>query len=226
MIPARAVNRVVGRDVDVFRIRGERIIRNMGVIFRAGGTGDVDRAVFLRLDQRVVREVAGIDVIGMAAVHQVHGDGREHGGRAALREDHLVVIRNGHDLAQIGDGLVEDIQIHFRSVAHLHHGHAGTAVTQQLLLNLLEHGQRQHGRAGREVEHTFHKTSLLQNQFAFRFSNRQGETLILYRGKAFETSYHVKKQKARKRGRFSPGIDRWSIYSCFSGNFARGKRSG
>ena len=47
-----------------------------------------------------------------------------------------------------------------------------------------------------------------KNADAFRFSFRQGASLRLYHGKAFEISYHVEKQTARKRGRFSPGIDR------------------
>ena len=109
------------------------------------------------LHQRVVREVAGVDVVGLAALHQVQGHGGEHGGRAALQEHDLVALRHAHHVPQVRDGLLEDLQVHFRSVTHLHDGHARTAVAEQVLLYLFEHFSRKHGRAGREIVDAIHR---------------------------------------------------------------------
>ena len=157
MVIARAVDGVVGGDVDVPGVRGEGVGRDVGVVVLAGGAGDVDLAVLLGLHQRVVREVAGVDVVGLAALHQVHGDGGEHGGGAALQEHDLVALRHAHHVPQVRDGLLEDLQVHFRSMTHLHDGHARTAVTEQVLLYLFEHFSRKHGRAGREIVDAIHR---------------------------------------------------------------------
>ena len=159
VVPAGAVDGVVGGDVDVFGVRGEGVIRDIAVAVLAGGAGDHDLAILLRLDERIVGEVAGIDVVGLAAVHQVEGHGGEHRGRAALQEHDLVALRDAHDLAQVGHGLLEDVQIHPGSMTHFHDGHAGTAIAQQILLHLLKHGQGEHGRARRKVVHAIHRQS-------------------------------------------------------------------
>ena len=157
MVIARAVDGVVCGDVDVPGVRGECVVRDVGVVVLAGGAGDVDLAVLLGLHQRVVREVAGVDVVSLAALHQVQGHGGEHGGRAALQEHDLVALRHAHHVLKVRDGLLEDLQVHFRSVTHLHDGHARTAVAEQVLLYLFEHFSRKHGRAGREIVDAIHR---------------------------------------------------------------------
>ena len=44
-------------------------------------------------------------------------------------------------------GVVDDLLVHARSMAHLEHGHAATAVVHHLVGDLGEHACRQRGRA-------------------------------------------------------------------------------
>ena len=142
--------------MDVARVRGEGVLGDVGVVILAGGAGNADLAVFLGFNQGVVGEIAAVHVVCAPALHEVHGDGCEHGGGAALQEQHAVSLRHAHDLAEVGLRLLKDLQIHLGTVAHFHDGHAGAAVAEELLLHALQHGKGQHGRAGCKIVYAIH----------------------------------------------------------------------
>ena len=79
--------------------------------------------------------------------------------RAALQQQHLVIIPDVHQCAQVRDRLVEDIGIHLAAVGHLHHRHARVSVNHQILLRLLQHRLCQHRRTGGKIIHTLHCVS-------------------------------------------------------------------
>ena len=96
---------------------------------------------------RLVGEVAGHDVAGAAAAHEVHGDARKLQRGAALQKQDTVVVGDAQQAAQGCLGVVDDLLVHARSMAHLEHGHAATAVVHHLVGDLGEHACRQRGRA-------------------------------------------------------------------------------
>lgn len=114
----------------------------------------MDVTEFDRFLISVVGEVARDGVIRLAGAHQVHRDGRELGRRAALQEQHPIVLRDGEYAAQRGLGFLDDRVIYFRAVTHLHDGHAGTLVVQHFGGTALKHGYRKHGRACGEIVDT------------------------------------------------------------------------
>ena len=95
----------------------------------------------------LVGKVAGDDVAGTAAAHEVHGDARKLQRGAALQKQDAVVVRNAQQATQGCLGVVDDLLVHARSMAHLEHGHAATAVVHHLVGDLGEHACRQCGRA-------------------------------------------------------------------------------
>ena len=99
----------------------------------------------------------------MILVLEVHGDHGKLHRAAALNEQHLIVIGNTHQLAQIGLSLGRDLLEHLGAVAHLHDAHTAAAVVHHLIADLLQHGLRHHGGAGGEIESTtvFHLVFLL-----------------------------------------------------------------
>ena len=96
---------------------------------------------------RLVGEVAGHDVAGAAAAHEVHGDARKLQRGAALQKQDAVVVGDAQQATQGCLGVVDDLLVHARSMAHLEHGHAATAVVHHLVGDLGEHACRQRGRA-------------------------------------------------------------------------------
>ena len=96
---------------------------------------------------RLVGEVAGHDVAGAAAAHEVHRDARKLQRGAALQKQNTVVIGDAQQAAQGCLGVVDDLLVHARSMAHLEHGHAATVVVHHLVGDLGEHAGRQRGRA-------------------------------------------------------------------------------
>jgi len=58
-------------------------------------------------------------------------------------------------LAQAGfRGGIDGLEFR-RAMAHFPHGHAGAAPVEQFFANALEHGERERGGAGVEIEDTF-----------------------------------------------------------------------
>jgi hypothetical protein len=62
-----------------------------------------------------------------------------------------VGVGHGEERAQVGLGLLDGGVELLPAVAHLHDAHPGAAVVDELLLRLLEDGERERGRARREV---------------------------------------------------------------------------
>ena len=95
----------------------------------------------------LIGEVAGHDVAGAAAAHEVHRDARKLQRGAALQKQDAVVVGDAQQAAQGCLGVVDDLLVHTRSMAHLEHGHAATAVVHHLVGDLGEHAGGQCGRA-------------------------------------------------------------------------------
>src|SRR3989304_1594217 len=96
---------LVGRDMHVGRV-GIRLpaglLRNVIEVRVLRGGGDVDRAELPGFLDRLFRPFPGIDVIReFPAAQQVHGHHAELERRPALQEQHFVVRRDGHELAQV-----------------------------------------------------------------------------------------------------------------------------
>lgn len=96
---------------------------------------------------RLVGKVAGHGVAGAAAAHEVHGDARKLQRGAALQKQDTVVVGDAQQAAQGCLGVVDDLLVRARSMAHLEHGHAATAVVHHLVGDLGEHACGQRGRA-------------------------------------------------------------------------------
>src|SRR5690606_27799138 len=86
-----------------------------------------------------------------------------HGGklqrRAALQEQHLVVGRNAHQLAQIGFGGGDHPLEIGRAMAHFHDAHAAPVPVEHFLGGLAQYRLRQGRRAGTEVENACHSAA-------------------------------------------------------------------
>ena len=148
---------VVLADVDVV----EPVARSLGGNTRVdvGHVGDaVEVGVFGAREQhglavlggllvRLVGKVAGHDVAGAAAAHEVHGDARKLQRGAALQKQDTVVVGDAQQATQGCLGVVDDLLVHARSMAHLEHGHAAAAVVHHLVGDLGEHACGQCGRA-------------------------------------------------------------------------------
>ena len=148
---------VVLADVDVVEPIARGLGGNARVDIGHGGNA-VEIGVFGAREQhglavlggllvRLVGKVAGHDVAGAAAAHEVHGDARKLQRGAALQKQDTVVVGDAHQAAQGCLGVVDDLLVHARSMAHLEHGHAATAVVHHLVGDLCEHACRQRGRA-------------------------------------------------------------------------------
>ena len=148
---------VVLADVDVV----EPVARGLGGDARVdvGHVGDAVEVGFLGACEqhglavlggllvRLVGKVAGHDVAGAAAAHEVHGNARKLQRGAALQKQDTVVVGDAQQAAQGSFGVVDDLLVHARSMAHLEHGHAATAVVHHLVGDLGEHAGGQCGRA-------------------------------------------------------------------------------
>jgi hypothetical protein len=105
--------------------------------------------VALRLGDRSLRPVAGVDVVRRAAGRQ---QVERHRGvlalRAALQEQHLVMRGDAQQRAQVAFRFLGDRHEVGAAMAHFHDGHAGAVPVEQLLLRALEHrlGHRRRAR--------------------------------------------------------------------------------
>ena len=166
LVPGHAVDGLVLADVHIVGVLGDVQIGAVGdiaVILILGGGGYDDLAVLLSLGNGLLGPRAGLDVHGLAVLHQVPRHSGELQGSAALDEQHLVVVGDVHQLAQIGLGLVDDLLEHLGAMAHLHDAHTAAAVVHHLVADLLQHGLRHHGGTGGEIKSTtvFHVVFLL-----------------------------------------------------------------
>ena len=100
----------------------------------------------------LVGPVAGHDVVGGPTLREeVERHHRELQRRATLQEQDPVRVRDAGQRAKIRLGLGDDPFERGRAVADLHDRHADARQRHEIALRLLEDGQRQHRRAGREV---------------------------------------------------------------------------
>ena len=76
--------------------------------------------------------------------------------RAALQEQHLVIVRDLQQVAQILLGLVDDLLISLGAVAHFHNRHSGALVIEHFVRGFAQNLLGQHRRAGGKVIHTVH----------------------------------------------------------------------
>ena len=111
--------------MDIVRIGAEALARggrHIGEIVGGGGCSADGIAVLLRLLERLARELTRDDVIRLVIpVHQIERNGGELRGRAALQKEHLIVVRNVHEAAEILLGGLDDGIVIGRSMTHLHH---------------------------------------------------------------------------------------------------------
>ena len=112
LVPRHAVDRLVLADVDVIGVFGDiqiGAVGNIGIVLVLAGSGDDDLADLLGFRDGLLGPCAGLDVDGLAVLHEVHGDHRELQRCTALNEQDLVVVGNAHEVAQILLGLVDDL---------------------------------------------------------------------------------------------------------------------
>ena len=110
----------------IIGIRTERIaggFRDHGEILLLGGRDCFGISVFESLLIRLGGELSGEDIVRLARFHEIERYGRKLRGCAALEEEHRIVVRDLHELAQIRLRLFDDRFIGRRSMAHLHNGH-------------------------------------------------------------------------------------------------------
>ena len=154
LLPGHTVDGLVLADVDVVGVVGNveiGAVGNVAVVLILGGSGNDDLAVLLGFLDGLAGPCAGVDVDGLAVLHQVPGNRRELEGGAALNEEDLIVVGDPHQVAQVGVGLVDDLLEDLGAVGHLHDAHAAAAVVHHLVTDLLQHGLGHHGGTGGEV---------------------------------------------------------------------------
>ena len=157
LVPSGAVNGLILADVDVVAILGNVEVTAIGDVGEAlvGGRGDdLHLTVLLCLGDGLLGPHARLHIAGLAVLHQVDGHHGELHRTAALNEQHLIVIGDTHQLAQVSLGLLGDLHKSLVAVAHLHHGHAGAAIVHHLIADLLQHGLGHHSGACRKVKRT------------------------------------------------------------------------
>ena len=154
LVPGHAVDGLVLADVHIVGILGDVQIGAVGdiaVILILGGGGYDDLAVLLSLGNGLLGPCAGLDVDGLAVLHQIPRHSRELQRSAALNEQDLVVVGDAHQVAQVSLGFVDDLLENLGAVAHFHDAHAAAAVVHHLVTDFLQHGLRHHSGTGREV---------------------------------------------------------------------------
>ena len=76
----------------------------------------------------------------MACTHEVHGDTGELERGTTLEEEHAVGVWNAEQAAQGGLGVIEDLLVGGRAMAHLQHAHAAAVVVEQLVCTRAQDG--------------------------------------------------------------------------------------
>ena len=118
----------------------------------AGVAGQADCSVLGGLLIGQVGEVAGDGVVRPPCfADEVQRNGGELAGGPGLKKQDAVVLRDVHQPAQLVLGLLEDVHKYLRSVAHLHHGHAGAPIIGDLRSGPLQYGQREDRWSGGKV---------------------------------------------------------------------------
>ena len=158
-----AVDGVVHADVEIVGVGSEGggiQLRYVGEGLILGAGHHMGLAVAGSLLVRLVGPLAGDDEVGLAAaVHQVEREHGELGGGTALEKQHLVGIRNPHDLAQQGLALLDDGVIGLGAMGHLHHRLPRAVIIQHFLGRGLQNAFGKHRGAGGKIIHSCHVAS-------------------------------------------------------------------
>ena len=116
ILPLGTVDGVVGAVIEVAGLRVQLqlvLAGDIGVVAVLGGGGQADLAVLLGLLVGQVGEVAGDGVVCPARLaDQVQGDHGELAGGAGLEKQDLIVVRHLHQAAELGLGLLKDLNEH------------------------------------------------------------------------------------------------------------------
>ena len=150
-----AVNGLILADVDVVGVVGNieiGAVGNVAVVLILGGGGHDEFAVLFSLGNGLLGPSAGLDVHGLAVLHQIPCHSGELQGGAALDEQNLVIVGNVHQITQIGLGLVDDLLKDLGTMAHLHDAHTAATVVHHFVADLLQNGFRHHSGAGGKVK--------------------------------------------------------------------------
>ena len=134
---------LVRRVVQVGRVGRELPASRLGDVVNvrlARSRGDVDARVALRFADRLLRPRRRCRRSRRRSPARRFSGTARTARRAALQEQHLVVRRDGQQLAQVGLGLRGDRDEVLAAMAHLHHRHAAAVPVEHLLAGLLEHG--------------------------------------------------------------------------------------
>src|SRR5690606_25270230 len=116
----------------------------------------VDVAKATRFLDGLLRPDAGLNVVGHAVFRQqVQRNLGELLAGPALHEQHLVVLGNAQQVAQVLFGLLGDADELVAAVAHLHHRQAAALPVEKFRLGALQYGGRKRGGAGAEVMGSF-----------------------------------------------------------------------
>ena len=158
VLPLRAIDGVICAVIKVACLRIQlqfTLGGNIGVVPVGRGGGQIDLAVLLSFFVSDVGKVAGHRIVRFACLaDQVHGDGGELGGSAALEEQDLIILRNIHQTAEPLLGLVKNVLEYLGAMTHLHDGHPTAVVIGDLGTCFLQHLQRKHGRACGKIINT------------------------------------------------------------------------
>ena len=138
--------------MDVLGVGGElQVRRDIGKILVLGTGDDVHGAEQLGFLDRFFRPGAGVDVVGLLADEQVHGDHAELQAGAALQEHHAVVFRHAEQAADLGFGAIDHGLEVLGAVADLHDRQPDAVEVQQFRLRLFHHFLGQDRRTGIEI---------------------------------------------------------------------------
>ena len=153
----RALNGLVGGDVQVGRARGQLEFRGLGHAGRlllADVGRHVDFADVLAFLDGLAAPGAGIDVVrGLPLAQQVHGHQGELGAGSAGLEQDGEVVAQAHQALEVGRRLGLHGVVLLAAVAHFHEGHARAFVVHQLGLGFDQDFFGQYGGTGAEVEY-------------------------------------------------------------------------
>ena len=166
-----AVDGIVLADVDIVRVLADGKIGAVGDVGEGlvrGGSHSVGLTEELGLLPGFLRPLAGDDVVRHLVLHEVHGNHGKLLGRAALHEQHLVIVGNAHQGAQVSLGLVNDGLVGLGAVAHFHDGHTGSPVIQHFIGGFPENLLRQHRRAGGKIINSGHNRPSLFSPYLFK----------------------------------------------------------
>ena len=145
--PLGAIDGIVGREVDIGRALGigdRGNVGNPGEFARLARDRHVGRAELPCLLHRLLGPDAGMQVVGgPAGRQQVHRHHRELLRRAALHEDHLVLVRDPCQPPRRLLGLVDDLLEQLPTVAVFRHTHPAATDVPDVLLRLPQHRFRE-----------------------------------------------------------------------------------